>query len=62
MKRKVLIFLKAVKNEFKWVYLSVVYKKGIMNEGKYYWEERHEIFNAWQSFTDEDLIREALTY
>jgi hypothetical protein len=62
IKMKVFNFLKAGGNEFKWIYLCVTYKPGIYNEGKYYPKDKHEILNAWQSFTEEDLIMEALTY
>jgi hypothetical protein len=40
--------------------LLVIYKPGITNEGTYYtWPD---FLNAWESFTDEDLIADALTY
>jgi len=62
IKMRVWNFLQASLNEFKSIYLCITYKKGIINEGKYKFEEKHELINAWKSFTEEDLIREALTY
>lgn len=61
-KKKISIFLEANRNEYAWIYILVTYKPGIFNEGKYYPQDDHEVMNAWRSFTEEDLIKEALAY
>ena len=61
-KTRVLNFIKATSFKFQWIYLLVTYKRGLFNDGKYYQNQKNELMNAWQSFTDEDLIRDVLSY
>jgi len=60
IKRKVFNFLQAGISEFKSIYLCVTYKRGFRNEGKYTFDQKHELLNAWRSFTEEDLIRDII--
>ena len=62
IKKKIFNYFQANRNEFKWIYLCVTYKPGFINEGKYHPNEEHEFLNAWRSFTEEDLIKDALAY
>jgi hypothetical protein len=47
---------------FKWIYIRVTYKPGFYNDGKYTFDQKHELLNAWRSFTEEDLIRDVINY
>ena len=49
-------------DKFKVIKIRVVYKPGFINEGVYKTGERKECVKAWRAFTEEDLIRDALTY
>jgi hypothetical protein len=60
-KRKVYNFLQAGSAKFKWIYLKVTYKPGLANEGKYSFDQKHELLNAWQCFTEENLIKDVIT-
>jgi len=62
IKRKVFNFLQAGRMEYVWIYLLVAYKKGVYNDGKYYQKYDAELIKAWQAFTEENLINDALTY
>ena len=62
IKRKIFNFLTKAPVRFKSIYLRVTYKPGIINEGKYKSDQIDEMWNAWRSFTDEGLIKDALTY
>ena len=42
------------------IHLMVIYKPGIHNEGVY--TDLKEFTHAWEQFTEEDLIKDALTY
>ena len=53
-------FLKANKNQFKWVYIKVTYKPKIYNDGKYKTGEWEELMRAWKTFTEESFIREVI--
>lgn len=59
-KLRILSFAKANYSEGDKIWFKVVYKPGIENEGKY--QEWSEFLKAYSSFTEEDLIKEALTY
>ena len=61
-KSKVSRFLQANWENYAQIYLKVTYKPGIINEGVYLPKDKHEVMNAWNSFTSEDLIKDALTY
>jgi len=62
IKLKVFNFIQARKTKFKTIYLLVTYKKGIYNDGFYRQNQYDEFLKAWQSFTEENLIKDALTY
>ena len=54
------VYIGRVPANFKSCYLKVTYQPGIVNEGVYH--NKPDLLNAWQQFTEDDLIREALKY
>jgi hypothetical protein len=63
IKRKILNYSKLEYSKNDVIYLRVNYnikKPEIINEGKY--NNWKDFLNAWKSFTDKDLIKDALTY
>ena len=61
-KRKIYNFLPKDPTGINWIYINVTYKPGIYNDGKYLSNQLDEMMNAWLIFTEEDLIKDALTY
>lgn len=59
-KMRILGFSKAIYSEGDKIEFKVTYKPNIENEGVY--NKWKDFINAYQSFTEEDLIKEALTY
>ena len=60
IKNKIFRFLQANTDSYAWIYLKVSYKPGFINEGKYTFDQKHELLNAWRSFTEEDLIKDII--
>lgn len=61
IKMKVFYFLQANSEKYARIFIRITYKPGLVNEGEYTFDQKNEMINAWQSFTDEDLIKDAIT-
>jgi hypothetical protein len=59
-KLRIARFVNTINPNFKSCYLRVTYKPGIINEGVY--TNKADLINAWKIFSEEDLIKEVMTY
>lgn len=60
-KKAICLFInREIRSKFKSIYIKVIYKKGIYNDGKYLAKDIDEMWKAWRAFIEEDLIRDAI--